>query len=343
MFQDALLKWFEENKRDMPWRRTYDPYHIWLSEIMLQQTQVATVIPYFERYIDRYPTIEDLAGADETEVLKLWEGLGYYSRARRLIPCAQQVVEDYGGKLPMDKKDLLDLPGIGPYTAGAILSIAYNQPFPAVDGNVKRVFSRVYDVEAPVNDPKQHKVYEELVMAVMPEDARNFNQGLMELGALICKPASPTCDICPISGHCKAYALGKQQLLPNYKKKPDKQIRKWCVGLITHDDDLLMEFRDKETLLGQMWGLPSVELDGEGYNVDRLKDYLKDYGLELDDVDYVGHVKHVFTHQVWEMGIFRGKVTQDIPLNKGEWKSEKELEEITIGTGYRKVLKLLKR
>lgn len=227
MFQQALLTWFEANKRDMPWRRTYAPYHIWLSEIMLQQTQVATVIPYFERYIKKYPTIEDLAEGDETEVLKLWEGLGYYSRARRLIPCAQQVMRDHNGKFPKDYKTLIKLPGIGPYTAGAILSIAYNLKFPAVDGNVKRVFSRMYEIDEPVNDPKQHKVFETLVQEVIPDDARNFNQAIMELGALICKPSSPNCGACPVTDNCLAYKNGHQQVLPLYKKKPDKKIRRF--------------------------------------------------------------------------------------------------------------------
>lgn len=342
MFQKELLKWFKKNKRDMPWRESYDPYHVWLSEIMLQQTQVVTVIPYFKRYIEKYPSIEDLANANETEVLKLWEGLGYYSRARRLISCAQEVVSQYDGKMPMDYKALIKLPGIGPYTAGAILSIAYNQQYPAVDGNVKRVFSRYFNVQVPINEPKQHKIFEKLVMDVLPKDARNFNQGLMELGALICKPASPLCEACPIKKHCEAYNNDLQQLLPLYKKRPDKQRKIWSVALIQYEDQLLMEFRDQETLLGQMWGLPSLEIESEKHSEDALKDYLTTYGLDCEKLEYVGQVKHVFTHQIWEMGVFYGRVLSSAPLKKGTWQLINELDAITIGTGYRKVLKLLK-
>ncbi len=342
MFQNELLNWFEESQRVMPWRETYNPYHIWLSEIMLQQTQVATVIPYFERYIERYPTIEELSEADETEVLKLWEGLGYYSRARRLIPCAKEVVDSYGGKLPQDYKALVALPGIGPYTAGAILSIAYNLPYPAVDGNVKRVFSRVYNVQVPVNDPKYHKTFETLVRDVMPENARNFNQGLMELGALICKPSSPDCDSCPISDYCEAKQLSTQTMLPIYKKKPDKQVRHWCMGLIEYNDQLLVEFRDKETLLGQMWGVPSLEVTSESYSIKALSEYLASYGIEGGTLEYLGEVKHVFTHQIWKMGVFYGRVSSNKALKKGAWQAIDALDEITIGTGYRKVIKKLK-
>jgi len=342
MFQNELLKWFEESQRVMPWRETYNPYHIWLSEIMLQQTQVATVIPYFERYIERYPTIEELSEADETEVLKLWEGLGYYSRARRLIPCAKEVVDNYDGKLPKDYKELIALPGIGPYTAGAILSIAYNLPYPAVDGNVKRVFSRVYNVQVPVNDPKYHKTFETLVRDVMPKNARNFNQGLMELGALICKPSSPECDACPISDYCEAKKLSTQTLLPIYKKKPDKRVRHWCMGLIEYNNQLLVEFRDKETLLGQMWGVPSLEVSSESYSVEALSEYLATYGIEEGTLEYLGEVKHVFTHQIWKMGVFYGRVSSNRALTKGAWQVIDALDEITIGTGYRKVIKKLK-
>lgn len=341
MFQLELLEWFEKNKREMPWRKTYDPYHIWLSEIMLQQTQVVTVIPYFERYIEKYPQIEDLANADEDEVLKLWEGLGYYSRARRLISCAKEVVESYAGHLPMDYKALTKLPGIGPYTAGAILSIAYNQPYPAVDGNVKRVFSRLYNIEEAVNEPKHHKLFESLVREVIPEDARNFNQGLMELGALICKPASPNCTECPINAYCEAFKLDKQQLLPIYKKKADKQKKYWNVALIKCGDKLLVEFRETETLLGRMWGIPMLMAEENNYSKEGLSSYLSNYGLEIKELEYYGQVKHVFTHQVWEMGVFYGKIADASHLEKGRWQPIDRLDELTIGTGFRKVLRLL--
>ena len=341
MFQIELLKWFDLQKRSMPWRNTYRPYHIWLSEVMLQQTQVATVIPYFERFIEKYPSLEALANGNEAEVLKLWEGLGYYSRARRLIPCAQQVISEHGGQFPKDYKKLLSLPGIGPYTAGAILSIAYNIKQPAVDGNVKRVFSRLYNLSDPVNEPKAHGVFEMLVKEVLPEDVRNFNQALMELGALICKPSSPLCHACPIERYCQAKELGTQQQLPVYKKKAEKKLRHWCVVLIEHQGSLLVEFRSEETLLGQMWGLPALEVSKDGYKVKAIQSYLTSYGVEASDLLYLGEVKHVFTHQVWKMGVFYEQVKKKQSLKKGEWHLIEELDRLTIATAFRKVLKKL--
>ena len=196
--QTKLLDWYHINHRKLPWRDQFDPYKIWLSEIMLQQTQVTTVIDYFNRFVKTYPTVQDLALADEDSVLKLWEGLGYYSRARRLIPCAKMVVELFDGEFPKDYKKIIKLPGVGSYTAGAVLSIAYNIKLPAVDGNVMRVYSRLFNMDADISDAKSKKIFEEKVFDTLPEDRRHYNQALMELGATICTPKSPKCMACPI-------------------------------------------------------------------------------------------------------------------------------------------------
>ncbi len=202
-FSGHLLEWYMENKRDLPWRRHRDPYYIWVSEIMLQQTRVDTVIPYFKRFIERFPTVEALADAPEQDVLKCWEGLGYYSRARNLQAAAKQVKELHGGQVPDDRAAVFALKGVGPYTAGAILSIAFNKPEPAVDGNVMRVLSRYFLIEEDIMKGSTRALMEGLVTELIPEGrASDFNQALMELGALVCTPKSPHCLTCPVMEHC---------------------------------------------------------------------------------------------------------------------------------------------
>ncbi|WP_339060191.1 A/G-specific adenine glycosylase [Tepidibacillus marianensis] len=220
LFQKQLLQWYQEQKRDLPWRKVRDPYQIWVSEIMLQQTKVETAIPYFEKFIQQFPTLHDLAVAKEEEVLKAWEGLGYYSRARNLHQGVKEVNEKYGGEVPKLKEQILTVPGIGPYTAGAILSIAYGKTEPAVDGNVLRVFSRLFNSFEDVMKAKTKKSIEKEVAHLIPSDAASdFNQSIMELGATVCIPRSPKCSICPISYFCEARREGTQNLLPIKNKK----------------------------------------------------------------------------------------------------------------------------
>ena len=207
--QQNLLHWFDKNKRDLPWRKTKDPYKIWVSEIMLQQTRVDTVIAYYNRFIESFPTVEDLAAADEQDVLKHWQGLGYYSRARNLHKGAQMVREQFGGEFPKEPDKVKKIPGIGPYTAGAILSIAFNLPYPAVDGNVLRVFSRVFAIKEDIAQPQTVKLIQQKAAAYMPERHEgNFTEALMELGALICIPVSPLCLTCPLFHQCEARLQG---------------------------------------------------------------------------------------------------------------------------------------
>ncbi|MGB8955280.1 MAG: A/G-specific adenine glycosylase, partial [Tumebacillaceae bacterium] len=200
-----LLAWYEENKRDLPWRRTRDPYAIWVSEVMLQQTRVETVIPYWHRFLEQFPTIDALAKAPEEQVLKAWEGLGYYSRGRNLQKGAQAVQERHHGIVPDALDEMLALPGVGPYTAGAVLSIAYDRPVPAVDGNVFRVLSRIFLIEEDIMKPKTRKTFEGIAEFMIPEGyAASFNQGLMELGATVCIPKNPRCALCPVREQCSA-------------------------------------------------------------------------------------------------------------------------------------------
>jgi A/G-specific adenine glycosylase len=217
MIVDALVAWFEENRRDLPWRKTYEPYAVWVSEVMLQQTQVETALPYFERFISTFPTVTSLAKAPEEQVLKLWAGLGYYSRAKNLMAAAHIVADRHGGQVPSSYDDLISLPGVGPYMAGAILSVAFNKPYPIVDGNVRRVLSRVYGWTE--DDPKaQWAAAKKLAGSAEP---RVINQSLMELGAKVCSFRAPRCLLCPIQADCVAFKAGLQAQIPPARKRPE--------------------------------------------------------------------------------------------------------------------------
>ncbi|HBI03581.1 MAG TPA: A/G-specific adenine glycosylase, partial [Paenibacillaceae bacterium] len=260
-FQRDLLTWFEQEKRSLPWRENKDPYRIWVSEIMLQQTRVDTVIPYYDRFMERFPTIKDLAEADLEDVYRVWEGLGYYSRAKNLHTAVREVKEQYGGVVPNTPEEIHKLKGIGPYTAGAILSIAYGLPEPAVDGNVMRVLSRVFLIQEDITKTKTRKVFEELVRKIISTgNPSNFNQALMELGALVCSPKSPQCLTCPVHTHCQAVKEGMQEALPVKKKSKKGKSVEMAVGLVRNQENQwLICKRPAEGLLANLWEFPGVE------------------------------------------------------------------------------------
>lgn len=318
-FVESLLAWFKVNQRDLPWRRTKDPYHIWVSEIMLQQTQVNTVIPYYERFMARFPTIEALAAAEEEEVLKYWEGLGYYSRARNLLSAVREVNEVYDAAVPKDAEQIRKLKGVGPYTAGAILSIAFNQPEPAVDGNVMRVLARYFYIDDDISKNKTRLRMEQLVREIIPPaHAGDFNEALMELGALVCTPRSPQCAVCPVAQHCAARQEEEQHVLPlKAKAKPPRREQR-VVALVEgsgpYAGRILVRQRAADGLLARLWELPHCELvDEEGQgdhdiqktdveNVVRLLS--NEIGHSLVDAQYMMDITHVFSHIRWEMKVF---------------------------------------
>ncbi|MBO7743719.1 A/G-specific adenine glycosylase, partial [Paenibacillus sp. MWE-103] len=262
-FSEELLHWYLANKRDLPWRMNRDPYRVWVSEIMLQQTRVDTVIPYYERFMAKFPTAAALAEAPEPEVLKCWEGLGYYSRARNLQAGAKEVVARHGGAVPDDRDAVAALRGVGPYTTGAIMSIAFNRPEPAVDGNVMRVLSRYFCLEEDIAKPSTRVGIEKLAASLIPEGAAgDFNQALMELGALVCTPKSPGCLTCPVMRHCEGRMAGKEHELPvKSKAKPPRRetrIAALVAGSGANAGKLLVRRRPDSGLLAQMWELPHV-------------------------------------------------------------------------------------
>lgn len=319
-FSRELLEWYETAKRDLPWRRHRDPYYIWVSEIMLQQTRVDTVIPYFHRFIERFPTLQALAEAPEEEVLKRWEGLGYYSRARNLQAAARQVLELHGGVVPADKASVSGLKGVGPYTTGAILSIAYNLSEPAVDGNVMRVLSRFFRIEEDIMKSGTRVLMERLATELIPEGrASDFNQALMELGALVCTPKSPQCLTCPVMGRCLARLEGVEDQLPVKSKakppRPEHRIVALVLGDGEHAGRVLVRRRPATGLLAKMWELPHIlaapsageaaGLPEDGQAIVQLSALLAAEGVAAEPVDVLMDAEHTFSHIHWNLRVFR--------------------------------------
>jgi len=304
--QSALLKWFAAHRRDLPWRaEPRDPYHVWLSEIMLQQTQVATVIPYFQRWLQRFPTLKDLAEAPIDDALKLWEGLGYYARARNFHRAAQVVMRNYGGKIPDTVEELLKLPGVGRYTAGAIASLAFGRDAPVLDGNVRRVLSRVYGI-ADAHSPDAVEKLWQLSESLLPAGrAGPFNEALMELGATLCAPRAPQCSRCPIRSECHAFAAGRPEAYPARTARPPLP-HKVAVAAVIEDVDgrVLMAQRAHHGLLGGLWEFPGGDLQAEDNEDDhkrarRLAQLVRErtgVSIRVAPGDFIGVVRHTFTH-----------------------------------------------
>ena len=343
-FQQDLLDWYYKNKRDLPWRENQDPYRIWVSEIMLQQTKVDTVIPYFNRFMEQFPSIYALAEADPQDVLKAWEGLGYYSRARNLQNAVREVVADYGGKVPENPRDLGSLKGIGPYTMGAILSIAYNKPEPAIDGNVMRVFSRVLKIEDDIalqRTKKQFDIY--LREIISEEDPSSFNQAIMDLGASICTPKSPACLLCPVQEYCRAFAEGIEEGLP-IKSKAKKQKTKAYLVLLIHNeqDEYVIEKRSEKGLLANLWQFPMVPIDEVGW--DHVGNWVYDeYGLDIKISGRRGELKHVFSHIIWQLEIYAAETAQhDLDDERLFFVDKDGLKKYPFPVSHQKMMKYLK-
>ena len=295
-----LLEWYGKNARDLPWRRDVSPYRVWVSEIMLQQTRVEAVIPYYERFLRRLPDVTALAQAPEETLHKLWEGLGYYSRVRNLQKAARQVVEQYGGRIPGSYEEPLKLAGIGDYTAGAIASIAFGLRVPAVDGNVLRVFSRLTDCREDVTVPAVKTAFRQLVESSLPEErVGDYNQSLMELGATVCLPnGEPACLFCPVRELCLGFARGTYRELPVKPPKKERRGEKKTMLLLAGPAGVLLEKRPDRGLLAGLWGFPELEGWHEKEELCRL---LKGEGISFSSCRRAGESRHVFTHREWDM------------------------------------------
>ena len=353
--QDALLRWWDADHADLPWRRSQDPYAIWVSEIMLQQTQIATVIPYFERWMARFPTVHALAEASLDDVLKLWEGLGYYSRARNLHAAANMVMQDWNGRLPRTAADLMKLKGIGRYTAGAIASIAFNEPAPVLDGNVIRVLSRLTDLPDDVtqistkNDLWQ--LAEQLVHTSRPGD---FNQALMELGQQLCLPARPMCLLCPLSVHCLARQRGTQlerPVRPPRQRTPHYDV---VAGIIwqnkaetgTSTGKFLIAQRPFDGLLGGLWEFPGGKQEAnETLPQALVREIQEELAMQIEVGDFVTQVKHAYTHFRITLHAFHAWHLSGQPQHLGvadhAWVTLAELDSYAFAVTDRKIIAAL--
>lgn len=339
-FRASLTEWYRCCSRDLPWRQSRDPYAIWISEIMLQQTQVDTVIPYYLRFMAALPTVSDLAQASDEVLLKLWEGLGYYSRARNLKKAAQILTDQHQGRMPEDGAALQKLPGIGPYTAGAIGSIAYGLPLAAVDGNVIRVYSRVMAVTVNADTGPGKKLFQALGEALVdPAAPSTYNQAVMELGALICTPAAPQCPRCPVSALCRAYEQGQPQAFPVRTPKAPGKILHWLVTVYRRPGEIFVISRAQETLLKGLWGFPMAPVPLLREKVSPQEAF---HGFEI-----AGTVKHVFTHQTWIMGVRIAGAPEDGRLEEqypdGIWVDSEALYRLPMAKAFQKVLPLIPR
>ena len=347
-FQDQFIRWYEQEKRNLPWRYNRDPYRIWISEIMLQQTRVDTVIDYFYRFMEWFPTIEELATAPEEKLLKAWEGLGYYSRARNIQAAAKQIMSEFDGKMPQTPEEISSLKGIGPYTTGAIASIAFGLPEPAVDGNVMRVVSRLFCIEADIAKASSRKIFDEAMRKIIDETyPGEFNQAMMDLGSAICTPTSPKCEACPIQAFCLANKRGIQTSFPvKTKKAKPKDVYYISAALQNHSGAYYFEERDSQKLLANMWTFPMMEVTQEEYErlkkgweakqeVDLFDDLVAEDGKELPfekqelfiwQTRHLGEVTHVFSHLKWHVLLFYGRATEEAEQEFTETKTSKWLK-----------------
>jgi A/G-specific adenine glycosylase len=339
-----LAAWYRRHARDLPWRGTADPYAVWISEIMLQQTQVATVGAYYRRWLERFPDVRSLAEAAEADVLKAWEGLGYYSRARNLLRAARQVVERFGGKLPREAADLRTLSGVGPYTAGAIASIAFGLDEPVLDGNVERVLSRVFAIEGDVRSTSGRRHLWELARRLIPRGrAGDFNQAMMDLGAVVCRPRRPACAVCPLSGLCLAAARGIQESLP--RKPPRKKPPHYdeLAAAIWKRGRLLVVRRQAEGLLGGLWELPGGRgREGESPAAALARLLEEQVGIEAAVGGELTVIRHAYTHfritlHVLEATHVAGR-PRAIRCTACRWASRSELAALAFGRAHRLAL-----
>jgi len=297
---DRILGFYQQNKRDLPWRNIENPYYTLVSEIMLQQTRVDTVIPYFLRFVDKLPKIEDLANISEDELMKLWQGLGYYRRAKNLQNAAKMVMSDFNGEIPSTYQELMLLPGIGDYTAKAILSIAFHQKAVAVDGNVLRVFTRYYGIYDDITSDKTKPIIEEKVSELFPNHHQSdFMQALMEIGAIICLPnGEPKCGLCPLKEECFAYNNNQINQLPVKSKKDKQRIEQKTVFIIRYQESIWIQKREEKGLLSSLWELPNT--DGH-LDTNQATQFLYHLGLNDFTINPGKDKKHIFTHIIWEM------------------------------------------
>jgi A/G-specific adenine glycosylase len=339
-----MLDWFAANARDLPWRRTRDPYAIWVSEIMLQQTQVKTVIPFWERWMRELPTLQAVARADSAKIHKLWEGLGYYTRARNLQKAAQIILKQHGAQFPQNFDDILALPGIGRYTAGAICSIAFNQPTPILDGNVIRVLTRIFGI---AGDPREKEtnqqlwqIAEELVNHAKNAKIKNacshLNQSLMELGALVCTPRNPQCAVCPAKKLCIAFRYDRIAELPNLAKRETTTARCFMAFVISHQGKYLVRQRPVGVVNAHLWEFPNVELNGASTIPAEI--FKTQFGSAPTAIQPLCSFKHSITRYRITLEAFRVESSRRPNIPAGTWRTPAQLKALAFTSAHKKIL-----
>lgn len=325
-FTTPLLMWYDKNKRDLPWRKTSNPYHVWISEIMLQQTRVEAVIPYFKKFLDKYPTIRSLAQANIDDLYKIWQGLGYYRRVVNMQVGAKQIMDDYHGIFPTTSKEIMKIKGIGEYTASAIASICFGEATPAVDGNLLRIYSRVWDYDHNILTSIAKKECYSTLLPLMGDRAGDFNQALMDLGATICLPnAKPKCDLCPLKSICKGQE--KWETLPVRISKTVKKEYLYTIFILKEKDKVAVLKRHEKSVLQGMDSFPMT--DGQLAVQDSIQYVEKQYG-KVKNIEQSFHEKHVFTHQIWHMLVY---VMEIVAKNKTMLK---DIKDTALPTAYQK-------
>ncbi|MEG0958737.1 MAG: A/G-specific adenine glycosylase [Erysipelotrichaceae bacterium] len=337
-----LLKWYDTHARILPWRDKPTPYHVWVSEIMLQQTRIEAVKPYYERFIDALPNLPTLADAEDDKLSKLWEGLGYYRRVSNMKLCANICMREHKGNLPNTYDELLKLPGIGPYTAGAIASIAFNKKCPAIDGNVLRVFSRLLCCEDDILKESTKKKFREIVLRYMPDDkSADFNQAIMEIGEVICIPnGAPLCNLCPMIDNCMAYQKGIQMTLPNKTSKKKRRIENHTILLFTYKEEVLLHQRKNSGLLASLYEFINIE---EELTQKVLINGLRSKGIPFEKITVLPNYKHIFSHIEWHISGFHIELIDQIEVeNEYLWANASQLiTHYTIPTAFQKYLQIL--
>jgi len=338
--QERLVNWYQKQKRDLPWRKTQDPYAIWVSEVMLQQTQVKTVLGYYERWMQRFPSVTALAAADDADVLHAWQGLGYYSRARRLLAGARAVTERHAGKLPRNLEALLALPGVGPYSAGAIASIAFGLPEPIVDGNVVRVLCRLFALRGdPAKAPLKQELWRRARELVVASDPSAFNQSLMELGATICTPTSPRCPECPVAEQCRALAQGVARELPQLaKRKAPTEVRTAAAYVRRGDSVLLRQMPADAPRWAGLWVLPFTELSAtEPPSVGALR-ALTEMGLESTAQATLREARHTITRFRITLSVVACTLA---PRNRATLFTRRQIERLALPSIHSRIVEAL--
>ncbi len=342
-----LLAWYEISQRDLPWRKTKNPYSIWVSEVMLQQTRVITAIPYFERFMEAFPNVEALAKSGSQKVLKLWEGLGYYARARNLHKACQMIVSEYGGNIPETYENFRQLPGVGDYIACAVTSIAFGKVRGAADANVKRVIARLLCLDLPVNTTSSNAVFQREAQALVSrKDPGAFNQAMMELGALVCSPSEPSCTKCPISKFCTAFSAGKTAELPRRLPKKKVPTHHIAVGVIQHGKKLLITKRKPDGLLGGLWEFPGGKVEKkEGADQACVREIFEETGLRVKNCEFLTRIRHAYTHFRIEMDVFMcsgisGKICLDGPVDY-RWVTREQLSDFPFPKANLKFIPLI--